>query len=169
MDNCWYTDYYRRQDRIYTLGMCNSLFLDLEVRQLFSEKMIQYFKVNITKKPVIINKLQFLSGLSASLSHYVSPYTFLVYGIVFSSIYKDKWEKQRIKVISVLFIPPALMYIFFPVYPVFKTPDLVYFTRLPKDGFHIVLFLRIQVLLRIPITKWVKSLMGNLHESILIL
>ena len=85
------------------------------------ENIIPYFELSITKNPIIVNKLQFLSGFSASLSHYVAPYTLLVYGIIFSNIFKEAWKKQRIKVISVLFIPPALMYILFPVYPVFMT------------------------------------------------
>jgi len=88
---------------------------------VLKENIIPYFEVNIAKTPVIINKLQFLSGLSASLSHYVAPYTLLVYGIIFSNIFKETWKKQRIKVISILFIPPALMYIFFPIYPEFNT------------------------------------------------
>lgn len=72
----------------------------------------------------LINNLEFIHGLSTSLAHYIAPYTLLIYAIVYSKVFKDKWNVFRMRVVWILLIPPFIMYIFFPVYP-FATSFLI--------------------------------------------
>jgi hypothetical protein len=83
--------------------------------------LIPYLQTNITKNAVIIGMLYLLCGLSASLSHYIAPYSLLVYSIVHSNIFREKWQSIRYKVLALLMIPPLVMYCMYPIYPLFNT------------------------------------------------
>jgi signal transduction histidine kinase len=83
--------------------------------------LIPYLQANITKNAVIIGMLYLLCGLSASLSHYIAPYSLLVYSIVHSNIFRGKWQSIRYKVLGLLMLPPLVMYCMYPIYPLFKT------------------------------------------------
>jgi signal transduction histidine kinase len=83
------------------------------------DTIIPYVKETVTHYQPLVNKLQLLQGVSASLSHYMSPYTLFVYAIVYSNMFKDKWKKYRLMIVFISFVPVLLMYILFPVYPVF--------------------------------------------------
>lgn len=56
-------------------------------------------------------------GISTSLSHYMTPYSILIFGIVFSKIVKRKKHKAFVKLI--LLFPVIIMYNIDQIYPVF--------------------------------------------------
>lgn len=83
---------------------------------VIKSNLIPYFQANITLDMSAINKLNLLYALSASLAHYIAPYTLLIYGIIYSNCFKDSWVRRRNAVKIVLFIPPIAMYFLFPIY-----------------------------------------------------
>lgn len=88
---------------------------------VLKENVNPYLEAGIIKNPGMIDILKLLCGVSASLAHYAAPYTLLIYSIIFSEIKKEQWKKQRLKVVLILSLPLIVMYMLFPVYPVFKT------------------------------------------------
>lgn len=78
--------------------------------------VIPYFQMNITQDINLIKRLELLNALFASLSHYIAPYTLLIYGIVNSNIFKENWNRRRKMVVYGLFIPSAVMYFLYPVH-----------------------------------------------------
>lgn len=83
---------------------------------IMKSDVIPFFKTSITHDMNIIRKLELLNALISSLSHYLAPYALLIYGIVYSNIFKESWSRRRKAVVYGLLIPPALMYVFYPVH-----------------------------------------------------
>jgi signal transduction histidine kinase len=92
---------------------------------VLKENVIPYLEAGIIKNPIIIDIFRLLCGVSASLAHYVAPYAFLIYSIIFSEIHKEQWEKHRVKVILILSLPVLFMYALYSIYPVFNTSYLI--------------------------------------------
>src|SRR5659263_155820 len=88
---------------------------------VLKENVIPYLEAGIIENPIIIDIFRLLCGVSASLAHYVAPYAFLIYSIIFSEIHKEQWEKHRVKVILILSLPVLFMYALYSIYPVFNT------------------------------------------------
>lgn len=83
---------------------------------IMKSDVIPYFQLNITQDMDIIRKLELLNALFSSLSHYLAPYALLIYGVVYSNIFKESWSRRRKAVVYGLLIPSALMYVFYPVH-----------------------------------------------------
>ena len=73
----------------------------------------------------LINILVVAKDISASLSHYFAPYSLLIYSIVFSEIFKERWVNLRLKVNVFLLIPPVFMYFLYPTFPEFRPSYLI--------------------------------------------
>ncbi len=91
---------------------------------VIQKDIMSYLSDYFYSNSYIMVVLRFLSGLFASFGYFLAPTALLIYGIVSSNIFKDKWNRHRVKVITILMIPTCIMYVRVPLYPSFKTPPI---------------------------------------------
>jgi len=91
---------------------------------VIEKDIMKYLSAYFYSNSYIMVILIFLSGLCASLAYYLAPTALLIYGIVYSNLFQDKWDRLRAKVITILLIPTGIMYFLVPLYPAFKTPPI---------------------------------------------
>ncbi len=79
--------------------------------------IIPYFQAKITQDIRAIDNLMLAYDISTSLAHYIAPYTLLIYGICYSDLIRDYWNRKKLIIIGFLLLPPVAMFILFPIRP----------------------------------------------------
>jgi signal transduction histidine kinase len=72
---------------------------------------------------ILLRPFLFINGLLFSLSHYVGPYTVIIFGIIYSGLFKFRL-KQKFFLFLTLLIPVVYMFLTYPFYPKFTTSYL---------------------------------------------
>ena len=106
------------KNKTYRWGGLFSFFAGLGGLADVLEKTIKPSIMHLANEQLIIFT-NLLIGFLYSLSHYLSPFTLLIFCVFYSELFNDRKIKSKIIIISV--IPVILMYCFYPFYPVFKT------------------------------------------------
>ena len=86
---------------------------------VLEKDFLPYF-LNKNYNHLIISILRVTIGLLYSLAHYISPYTCLMFGIVYSNLFNFNRKSSSI-LMALLFVPIVVMYILCPFYPMFIT------------------------------------------------
>ncbi len=84
-----------------------------------NESVRSFIQYNISKDLITNDLISLFFIIFSSLSHFLTPYCFLIFSLYYTKILSAK----KVKFISfLLFIPVVIMYIIFPIYPLF-TPN----------------------------------------------
>lgn len=86
---------------------------------VWRESVVPFLALYTGSDSAIYNFFAFLSGLFASFSYYLAPYSFLIYSIVNSDWLKERITGIKRILILILLLPVVFMYILFPVRPYF--------------------------------------------------
>ncbi|MFZ5987167.1 MAG: sensor histidine kinase [Bacillota bacterium] len=84
------------------------------------ETIIPFIHSNITSNQNIIDLIRAFNENLASATHYFPPYTFLMFTVYDSILFKGRLEKWKAKIAIMVLIPIIAMYILYPNKPVFK-------------------------------------------------
>ncbi|OEF99547.1 hypothetical protein BHF71_08680 [Vulcanibacillus modesticaldus] len=80
---------------------------------VFIREFIELIKIIGVQIPTI-------DGIFSSFAHYLAPYALLMFAIINTEIFRNRWDKWKNRIAIILLIPPLLSYILFPVYPKFS-------------------------------------------------
>lgn len=73
----------------------------------------------------LLGAIKLTAGFLNSLAYYLAPYFLLIFSISYSEIIKFKSKYLIYFGYAILFLPVKLMYIFYPIRPVFQPPSML--------------------------------------------